>query len=401
MGSIIFIHGTGVREDSYKKSLSRVGEKFFSKRADYTLIPCFWGGKFGANAGRKLRSVPDSDTSRSPDSLKDEEFDVGTWGLLYDDPLFELRVLGLQAKPFGAAAPNQLAPSQQLEGAVKNVKIEGELETLLHDCGLDAIWEEAVGVVVTSKDYNAALTNAPAATNEYREAIARAFVAQAVWIVRDRQKLSDEVSPIRALDRDRLIELLLTQMKGARSARGWLVKQVIGRPATFFIRRNRAKYSESAYQGVGDILLYQAHGKAIQQFIREKIKDAKPPVVLLAHSLGGIACVDLLIEEALPEVKLLITAGSQSPLFYEMGALRSLAAGKPLPDHFPRHWLNIYDPSDFLGYVAKPVFPENPERTITDVSVNNREPFPQSHTTYFDNDQVWTAIANKLDQELI
>src|SRR5262249_28293759 len=123
-------------------------------------------------------------------------------------------------------------------------------------------------------------------------------------------------------------------------------------------------------------------------------------VILLAHSLGGIACVELLILESLPEVKILITAGSQSPLFYEIGALGSLKPGASLPDHFPRHWLNLYDPCDFLGYIAAPVFPTSPEREITDVRVNNKEPFPQAHTSYWNTKAVWDAIDSKLNEVL-
>ncbi len=364
MGTVIFIHGTGVREDSYKKSLSRVGEKLMAKRVDLTLIPCFWGEKFGANAGGKLRSIPDQDSSRSIEGLDDDDYNTGIWGLLYDDPLYELRVLGLQPKRVGAGAPNQLSPYQQLDGAVKKIKTEGELEGLLLACGLGQVWDEAVQAVVSSKDYISALKNASAATDDYRQAIARAFVAQAMLIIRDKQELRDDESPIRAQDRDRLIELLLEQLGGHRGALDWLAKQVIGRPATFFVRRKRAKYSESGYPAVGDILLYQARGESIRDLIREKIEEAKPPVILLAHSLGGIACVDLLILESLPEVKLLITAGSQSPLLYEIGALLSLASGDALPEHFPKHWLNLYDPRDFLGYLAHPVFPDHPVRKI-------------------------------------
>jgi hypothetical protein len=225
-------------------------------------------------------------------------------------------------------------------------------------------------------------------------------VAQAVLILRDQQKLLDDESPIRGEDRDRLVDLLLEQLGGHRGPLGWLAKQVIGRPATFFVRRRRAEYSESAYPAIGDILLYQARGEAIRDLIREKVKEAKPPVILLAHSLGGIACVDLLILESLPEVKILITAGSQSPFFYEIGALGSLESGKPLPDHFPKHWLNIYDPRDFLSYLAQPVFPDHPERKITDARVNNGEPFPQSHTSYWDNDEVWEAINKKINEAM-
>src|SRR5262249_29548597 len=131
MGSIIFVHGTGVREESYKKSLSRVGEKLLAKRTDLTLIPCFWADKLGAKADGKLLSIPDQDGSRSVESLSDSDYGVGTWGLLYDDPLYELRILGLQVKQPDGAVPNQLSPYQQLDGGVKKIKIDGELEALL------------------------------------------------------------------------------------------------------------------------------------------------------------------------------------------------------------------------------------------------------------------------------
>ena len=401
MGSIIFVHGTGVREDSYKKSLSQIGKKLLAKRADLTLIPCFWGDLLGANAIGTLRSLPDTDASRSPESLTDEDYDVCIWGVLYDDPLYELRILGLQPKQTGGVLPpNQLSPYQQLDEAVKKIEIEGELGELLRSSGLDAIWPEAIQTVISSKDYFSALNNASAATDEYREAIARALVGQSILIARDRRQTPSNQSPINARDRDRLIELLLEQFGTHRGALGWMTKQVIGWPATFFVRRNRAAYSEAAYPGFGDILLYQARGQAIRDLIREKITEAKPPVVLLAHSLGGIACVDLLILESLPAVAVLITAGSQSPLLYEIGALYSLESGASLPEHFPKQWLNLYDPRDFLGYLARPVFPEHPERAISDLRVNNREPFPQSHTSYWENDHVWDAIDEKISEVL-
>ena len=124
-------------------------------------------------------------------------------------------------------------------------------------------------------------------------------------------------------------------------------------------------------------------------------EEAEPPVVLLGHSLGGIACVDLLVEEPLEKVKLLVTVGSQSPLFYEMDALQSLRYGQPLPDHFPKKWLNIFDRRDFLSYIGAQVFPD-PLQRIEDIEVNNRRPFPQSHGAYWANDQTWKAIIPRL-----
>jgi hypothetical protein len=118
-------------------------------------------------------------------------------------------------------------------------------------------------------------------------------------------------------------------------------------------------------------------------------------VVLLAHSLGGIACVDLLIEEDLThKVAGLITVGSQAPFFYEIGALQTLPYGQPLPAHFPARWLNIYALRDFLSYVGDQpgIFPGR----VVDVLVNNQQPFPEAHGAYWANDETWKAIAEFL-----
>jgi pimeloyl-ACP methyl ester carboxylesterase len=146
---------------------------------------------------------------------------------------------------------------------------------------------------------------------------------------------------------------------------------------------------------VGDVLLYQSRGESIRRRIRESMPE-KGPVVLLGHSLGGVACVDLLVQAELPQVELLITVGSQAPFFYEMDALPSLQFGHPLPHHFPR-WLNVYDPRDFLSYVASPVFTAS-ARGISDVRVDNRQPFARAHSAYWANPQTWDAIAPALPE---
>jgi pimeloyl-ACP methyl ester carboxylesterase len=132
--------------------------------------------------------------------------------------------------------------------------------------------------------------------------------------------------------------------------------------------------------------------------VRQRIEAIKEDVILLAHSLGGIACVDLLAKHAheLPQVKGLITAGSQAPLLHEIGALYSLNANEQLPDHFP-YWLNLYDPYDFLSYLAKPVFgrQEMPEK-ISDKRLESGQPFPQSHSAYWTNSDTWQEISRFL-----
>ena len=166
--------------------------------------------------------------------------------------------------------------------------------------------------------------------------------------------------------------------------------------------------------------------------------------MLFAHSLGGIASFEMLVEHAsLPEgerpwnikdLALLITVGSQSSFLYELDALKILrreatapaaavaeeegeapdqpapaAAGEapdqpapavageaaasdgssssPLSPDFPA-WLNLYDPSDLLSFLAPPVFPGR----VSDEEINSRQPFPESHGAYWDNPKTWEMI---------
>ena len=159
------------------------------------------------------------------------------------------------------------------------------------------------------------------------------------------------------------------------------------------LQRQRGSLTDAAYPCSGDILFYQAKGQKIREFIRQQVENVEPPVVLLAHSLGGIACVDLLVERELPQVKLLVTVGSQAPFLYEIDALQSLSYGESLPEYFPK-WLNIYDLRDILSYVGdrQGLFPGR----IKDVKVNNQQPFPESHGAYWYNKETWDAILEEL-----
>ena len=145
---------------------------------------------------------------------------------------------------------------------------------------------------------------------------------------------------------------------------------------------------------VGDILRYQARGDEIRNFLRLTIEECNDSVIILAHSLGGVACVDLLAEKATPAVTHLITAGSQAPYFYELDALVSRSFGSGLGDHFTQKWLNFYDLRDFLSYRAAMIFPGK----VTDKIVDNGQPFPESHGAYWHNDkEFWEPVTKFLE----
>lgn len=114
-------------------------------------------------------------------------------------------------------------------------------------------------------------------------------------------------------------------------------------------------------------------------------------MVVVGHSLGGIIALDTLVAAPLPHVQLLVTVGSQGPFLYESGALPGLAHPEPLPRHVP-DWLNVYDRRDLLGYLGAGLFPDR----VTDVEVDNRQPFPAAHSAYWTNPAVYREIAARL-----
>jgi pimeloyl-ACP methyl ester carboxylesterase len=149
----------------------------------------------------------------------------------------------------------------------------------------------------------------------------------------------------------------------------------------------------------GDVLKYQARRPDIQRFIRSYIDKLEPPVVLLTHSLGGIACFELALSEDLSDrVALLVTVGSQSPLLYEIDALGKLAyqdGMARLPATFPA-WLNIYDRWDFLSFQAAELI----DGSYDEHEVKSGTPFPDSHNAYWANDEVWERITPAVNKAL-
>jgi pimeloyl-ACP methyl ester carboxylesterase len=197
--------------------------------------------------------------------------------------------------------------------------------------------------------------------------------------------------------RDDLVRLLNDELGGVEKGLvpDWVKARFKGmalRWATDKARRERDVLFNAAYPAAGDILLYQSDGQAIRDFIGARIDACEGDVVVMAHSLGGIACVDLLVQQPRPRVKALVTFGSQAPLLYELGALRSLKPPGQLPNTFPRRWINVYDRDDLLSYLAAPIF----KPVAKDLQARSGQPFPDSHSAYWDQRDVWERLAEEL-----
>ncbi|GGM94686.1 alpha/beta hydrolase [Streptomyces fuscichromogenes] len=349
----------------------------------------------GYGTGREL---PRAGASGALEQDLDE--DVEFWGLLYLDPLLELRLLTRESTAGTELAPGARPPGEALAAAAPALVADDRLRGLLDAAGIAEDFAAAVAAVLTTDDCRRFL-RAPAEGTGTAEP-ARAFVAEAV------RRRTGRPGPAPAFDgtaRDAAVVRIADLLPGPSGTgdepgthRGPVtrrIKRLTGRLALGLASaqavRRRSALTDAAHPAAGDVLLYLARGGPVREAVAQAVLAAEPPVVLLAHSLGGIAALDLLVLRPLPQVELLVTVGSQAPFLYELGALPSLEPGSPLPAHVPP-WLNVYDRRDLLSYLGAGVFPGR----VRDIALDSRQPFPLSHSAYWSNPGLYRVLAEEL-----
>jgi hypothetical protein len=387
---VVFVHGTGVREQGWVNSFALVKQRVLGLDSAISVHGCFWGRSEGAELNADGASIPDYGKTGGNDPSSTEE-DLALWSVLYTDPWYELRLLA-DWPADGELAPGQVPLSAVLSEQVESFVPSEELSQLLVGYDLRPHFDAACAALRAAPEFGRAADAATAENlNELRKAVARALAAFMVVSTED----SGE-PPVDGATRDMIVVAIIDDLHGyGMGIASWLTrpfKGVAQRMVTRQVARKRGALSDATSSGAGDIMRYQARGAGIRRYIRQVVADAVAadpgrPVTLLAHSLGGIACVDTLAEGPIPGVERLVTVGSQAPFFYEIDALAALPYGKLLPNRFPA-WLNIYDCRDFLSYIAAGVFPDR----VTDQRVDNGQPFPQAHSAYWRNDVVWRHI---------
>ena len=388
--TVLFVHGTGVRKAAYESSAALFSKALAQVAPGVALQPCLWGDTLGARLPPNPGSIPDF-SAVVPTEVSADQM-LALWDLLRRDPLFELRELA--AAPSSGLEP----PAEKQRKQAFATKLRGLAQTQLALAALDGRalavqWQQAVSAVADDGAFAAALAASPSVATPLRVASSHAVVAAL------QQQLADDHMPVLPHRvRDEMVELCVAELGGRElGVKDWITDRLVGfgkRWATAKARRERDVLYSAAYPAAGDILLYQARGQAIRDFIAQRVQDCGSDVAIVAHSLGGIAAVDLLVERAMPQVKLLVTVGSQAPLLYEIGALCSLPFGQALPAHFPQRWLNFYNPNDLLSYRAATVFAGR----AVDQRIEGKAPFPDSHSAYWDEPLLWQTLGPQLLQ---
>jgi hypothetical protein len=405
LGSIIFVHGTGVRQQGYEKTFKQIEEQL-EKRPETKGLRrerCVWGAVHGSRLLGGGGSIPGY-KGKSAAAPEDE---VLKWWLLYQDPLFEL-------KTFRENSDLEMPPRWRTDWENRKKELAAcepsvELQRLLSEHGLDQIWMTAWRNVVQTDEWKETLPGRDATVNEFFPPFCQC-VAEAVMAETSLLALAEGVPAPDAEIRNQIVKQFLTDLNAiVRGPREWFdfLGKTVKRMALGLYAAGDYIFSEiipvsardlvtdAALPLPGDILYYQARGEKIRAFIEKRIEESEAPVFLLAHSLGGIACVDLLIEKDLRhKVAGLITAGSQAPLFYELDCLVKRprdenTSAPPLPAHFPP-WLNFHDPNDYLSYAAQKVFKSD---RIADEEIKSRQPHLMAHSAYWSQRKVWDRIA--------
>lgn len=414
----VFVHGTGVRKDRHDALFARVSDRLSARFPGADVTSCFWGERHGASPEAGRLSIPGGARTRgATDDLSaaaPPDVDVAGWALLLMDPLCELRIpaeTGWGTGGDGAddyAMPGVLSAGAGVLGQLADIRVgppeagePDELTALLRETNLYDRFPDALEDVLRSEEAAGAAGSAvgePAA-RELAVALARAVVAAAL------AEAGPEAECLGS-ERDRLVELVTGRLGGEARVPGGRAAAVLGKLAMRvttqpYLNARRGALTGRATPFIGDILRYQSRGAALRDELRAHITDGahghQGPTVLIGHSLGGIALVDLFAlsaaagEELLPGPHLLVTVGSQAPFLYEIGALTSVGSGEGLPPGFPP-WLNIYDRQDLLSFLAEPVFPGDPR--VTDHEVGSGQPFPPSHSAYWKQDAVYDRIAD-------
>ncbi|MFE4832802.1 hypothetical protein [Streptomyces sp. NPDC056672] len=415
----VFVHGTGVRRERYDQLSALITEALTRRFPDASFVPCYWGGTHGATLGAGGGSIPRPDGTRaaagggSVAGPPDQE--AAEWLLLLTDPLCELRVLAElpEGEDDGLGMPGVRGAGEKVAELLTGLSDEpdsyglpsaaDELSVLLRATGLDASYATALAEVAGSTEFATACTAAAdiPASREVATAASRAVVAAALADAGEDALCTGD-------ERDRLVDLVAARLGGTGRVPGGRAAAVLAALALRMTTQPvldlwRGPITRKSVPALGDILRYQARGGPLRDHLAELItKDAVPgePTVLIGHSLGGIALVDLYalaaMEQApLPRPELLVTVGSQAPFLHELGALTGLPpTATALPPGFPR-WLNIYDRKDLLAYRAEPVFAGDPR--VVDHEVSSRQPFPVSHGAYWKLDAVYDRIAEEIE----
>jgi hypothetical protein len=392
--TLLFVHGTGVRSSSYAETLHQIRLKVREFKLPCDVKLCPWGEALGIDfEGLSLPEPP----ARSAD----EEAQALRWEYLQVDPLFDLRLwctpsAGNPGTVLGDDSAAETLWNQTISSyaATSNTKVE--LSALLENNQIEAFflpaWNKVVDTELPKKAFKTAGEEGPSVARAFAEAVVAQMMHDAAAV--------DPPVPLPPLLGIKIVNLMIFDWDQERMGLRDLLLKIFGSATKTVVRPIRTGASRAIAPAIGDILNYQAVGEKLREVIQKEAASIPGDVFLLSHSLGGIACFEVMVQarhagvSGLGNVKGLITLGSQAPLLYEFNALQTLKKGNPLPANFPP-WLNVYDENDLLSYRADRLF-----HGQYDFQVDSMLPPLEAHSAYWKLDRTWGAIQKLIQNAL-
>lgn len=388
MTRLIFIHGTGVRKESFENSLSLITSRVEGIR-NYEIVPCFWGDKLGATLGAEGYSVPGSDSTTSSSTPVRDDISIQSWAVLDVDPWSHIRAALAMSDGIERDSMEPVKLTSSFEEALAAATItQNSFTQELGETPLAAVAERALDSMISHPLFEEYTASSSIDAGNKIVALSGTYlsIALAEW-----ETLHSLPLGMTGDHRQRLEALLIEELGGeVRSLGNGIVKvtsRLLWPLLAPSIEKHRHGLTQYGAPLAGDVLKYFARPGSFRQLLTDIIDESEDETVILAHSLGAIIAFDTLFLSPRPHVRHLITVGTQVGLLFELDALPSLGRGGSLPAEFPR-WDNIFDPRDFLAYRSSAFF----EGQTEDHAVDNRAPFPRCHESYFDNQQLYTVL---------
>ncbi len=396
MATVLFIHGINVRAPDWQRTLEQISEKVRQISPNSTVSACAWGDDLGARLHCGGGSIPNYSSADGVNAASEQMQARMLWLTLYDDPFFEIRMLasGHSGSGQGGVSPDFFDIAEEWTASLRALSTKSSVGDALAKASMTHFLNEAIAALAGAPEFHPALSDLREPGTALPLSAARALVAL--------MTLSAEaagLAPIQGKVRDELVGAIQQELGGAAmGVLDWVTRPLKGlaqKLSTRYMQRNRSHLSDLANPVIGDLICYQGRGEPIRRRIAEHLRATTAPVVVIAHSLGGVAVVDALLLEAdlREKVAHLHTVGSQAGMFYEIDALVGMPFTEQgrLPHGFPA-WTNFYDKADMLSYLAGPIFGPR----VTDREVTSEQPFPQSHSAYWTADTLWDEMSASL-----
>jgi hypothetical protein len=181
------------------------------------------------------------------------------------------------------------------------------------------------------------------------------------------------------------------------------------------VRAARPGTNRKAILFLGDIFEYLANrgtpgsgeGRIVQVVAGDfaqaaASQGANDPLIIVAHSMGGIISYDILTYFRPNLVcDLFVTVGSQVGVFAELGLLRAVPVDRSSPPDPNRtkakvptnikRWINVFDPADVLGFKADGVFDR-----VEDYAFSSNVSSLTAHGMYFDRPHFYERLRARI-----